>query len=304
MTRGFGWALVGVAVAATWVGAQGRDAGAMLAIVQQALGGESKLAAVKTLDFRGQSTRVQGDRSLPAADCEMAIELPDKFMEKSAVAQMGSAVVTRTSGFNGNGVIESLDTPPSLGGRVVIRMGQDAPPPGVTPTPEEVEAMRRSALAAAHEAFARVALGLFAASPDAFPLTFSDAGQAQSPDSTADVIAVAGPDGFAARLFVDSETHLPLMLTWMAPEPLRITRTAAGQGPPPTDAEREQQIQDARAHLRTVEYRLYYGDYRDAGGVKLPHHLQRSIDGQVTEDITFDRIRVNQPIDPHTFAVK
>jgi hypothetical protein len=303
MTRGWQVAVAaGVLCGGAWLGAQTRDVNALLGGARQALGGDAKLAAVRSLDFIGQSTRVDGDRSLPAADCEMAIELPDKFMEKSAVAQIGSTTISRTSGFNGDGVIEAVDTPPSLGGAVMIRAAGGSPP-GVTPTPEQAEAMRRGALAAAHEAFARVALGVFAASPEAVPLQFSDAGQAQSPDGTADVLAVTGPDGFAARLFVDSRTHLPLMLSWMAKEPLRITRTAGPSGQPPTDAERAQMLKDAEARQRVVEYRLYYGDYRGVSGVKLPFHLQRSIDGKLVEDVTFDRIAVNRPIDPGKFAV-
>lgn len=304
MRRAFEWAMVGVAAAGTWAAAQGRDADGMLARVRQALGGDQKLAAVRTLELNGRSTRVDGGQSLPAADYAVAMELPDKFVEKGVMAQMGSVAITRTSGFNGEGVIEAIEAPPAMGGVSIMRVGPGSPPPGVTPTPEQAEAMHRGALAAAHEAFARIALGVFAASPSVFPLEFADAGQAESPDGTADVLAVTGPDGFAARLFVDTRTHLPLMLSWTAPEPLRLARMGGGQGQVPTDAERARMLADARANRRTVEYRLYYGDYRSVSDITLPFHLQRSIDGQLTEDITFDRIRVNHPIDPHLFAVK
>ena len=39
-------------------------------------------------------------------------------------------------------------------------------------------------------------------------------GTAQSPEGTADVLEVKTPDGAATRLFLDSTTHLPLMMTW------------------------------------------------------------------------------------------
>ena len=39
-------------------------------------------------------------------------------------------------------------------------------------------------------------------------------GTAQSPDGTADVLEVKTPDGVATRLFLESTTHLPVMMTW------------------------------------------------------------------------------------------
>jgi hypothetical protein len=53
-----------------------------------------------------------------------------------------------------------------------------------------------------------------------------------------------------------------------------------------------------------VEYRLYYGDYRDVDGIKVPFRLQRSIDGKPTEELTFDRVKINGKIDAKTFDVK
>ena len=52
--------------------------------------------------------------------------------------------------------------------------------------------------------------------------------QAEAPQGKADVIDVKGPANFRARLFIDSQTHLPIMLTWQAPAP-----PARGGGPPP-----------------------------------------------------------------------
>ena len=57
-----------------------------------------------------------------------------------------------------------------------------------------------------------------------FAVTYTYAGQAESPDGKADVIDVKGADNFAARLFLDTQSHLPLMLTYIAPEP-RVVMT-------------------------------------------------------------------------------
>ena len=84
--------------------------------------------------------------------------------------------------------------------------------------------------AAAAARFARLALGMFAASPAAFPLEFTYAGEAESADGKADVIDVKGEGEFAVRLFVDQQTHLPLMLSWMDKEPLVMTMGTGGPG--------------------------------------------------------------------------
>ena len=173
--------------------------------------------------------------------------------------------------------------------------------------------------------FARLTLGMFAASLPAFPLEFTSAGQAEAPDGKADVIDVKGADGFAAKLFADSRTHLPLMLTWMAREPLVLSMGGpgragsaggggttitygAGQGGSATPGDRNQMLQDlearrkeAEAKLRTVEYRLYYSDYKDVAGIKVPHTLQRSIDGKPSEEVTLEKVRVNVKIDAKKF---
>jgi len=242
-------------------------------------------------------------------------------MKKEVVATIGQNAIARTSGFNGEGVIDATDTPPSFPGQVFVRLGPGGATAGGQVTPEQAEAMRKSALAAAHEEFARFTLGVFATSFPAFPLEFTYAGQAESPDGKADVIAVKGADDFAAKLFVDGTTHLPLMLSWMAKEPLRVTSTDGpggtstqvvqfGGGHSLTPAERDQmmkdmqdRMQEADAKRRVVEYRVYYADYQDVSGIKLPFKIQRSIDGKPSEQVTLDKIKVNPKIDPKKFEV-
>lgn len=315
--------VAGLASQALVVG-QGSDASRVLAAVRDALGGDKKLASVKTISATGTSTKVNGDTSGAPGDYELAFELPDKFVKKEVVATIGQNVISRTSGFNGEGVIEATDTPPSFPSQVFVRLGPGGAAPGVQPTPEQAEAMRKSALAAAHEEFARFTLGMFATSFPAFPIEFSYAGEAQSPDGKADVIAVKGPDDFAAKLFIDGNTHLPLMLSWMAKEPLRVTSTNGpggsgtstqvvqfgGGGRSMTPEQRDQmmkdmqdQMKEADAKRRMVEYRVYYADYQDVSGIKLPFKIQRSIDGKPSEEVTLEKIKVNPKIDPKKFEV-
>src|SRR6185436_674497 len=62
-------------------------------------------------------------------------------------------------------------------------------------------------------------------------------GTAQSPEGTADVLEVKSADGAATRLFLESASHLPLMMTWTGGGQ-RAGRGGQGRAPQaaPTDA--------------------------------------------------------------------
>ena len=335
--------VVALAAAGSMAAGQGRDVNEILAGARTALGGP-KLAAVKTLTVVGRTVRALPNGTSAENDFEMSFELPDKYLMRSVLAAMGNMSVYRNSGFNGGQVIEEIDRPPSLagGGMVVMRFAG----PGGAVDPEKMTADEKAAfdqkrLVANKKEFAKLALGMFAMSPAAYPVELSDGGQAESPDGKADVVEVKGEGGFAAKLFIDAQTHLPLMLSWMDREPItmmmgpggavttggapgagvtvsggavthtRIERGAGGQGGAPmTPEEREKMMKDlearrkeAEAKARTVEYRVYYSDFKTVGGVQWPHRIQRSIDGKPTEEMIFDTVKVNPKIDAKKFQV-
>lgn len=317
------------------VAGQGKDASAVLAGARAAMGGD-KLAAVKTLSAEGRTLRTGPDGNTREMEFEMALQLPDKYLMRSVMMAMGNMSIYRHTGFNGGQAIEEIDRPPNLaGGNVVIRV---AGPGGTTTdmeqmTPEQREQMLRARLQQNRRDFARMALGMFAASPEVFPLEFSYAGEAESPDGKADVLDVKGEGDFAARLFIDQRTQLPLMLSWMDKEPISIQMgpggiTAGGggsialpgggtfvqrtetAGPPPSREEMERRLKELEekrreleASRRTVEFRVYYADYQTVGGVTLPHRIQRAVDGKPTEEMIFDSLKVNPKIDAKKFQV-
>jgi hypothetical protein len=186
---------------------------------------------------------------------------------------------------------------------------------------------RRARIATLKQDFARLAIGLFAASP-AYPLSFSWAALAEAPQGRADVLEAKGEGGFALRVFIHSETRLPIMVTWNTP-PTNVIVTVPGQpapksiapgavvvtGPPapPANAPKEETEKytkevlalRTKAQATPVEHRLYFADYREVDGVRLPFRLRRAIGTETTEETTFDRFRINPRIDPRKFeAVK
>jgi hypothetical protein len=306
---------------------QGADAKRVLSELRAALGGEDKVAAVKPLAVQGQSSRVGPDGSTStASDFEWNIELPTKFVKREMFANLGGQKLYRRVGFNGANVIEENDMPSGMtggGGHMVVRsMGPGMAGPGGTATPEQVAAQKAQTLTVARRDFVRLMLGMLGASSEALPVEFTYAGQAEAPDGKADVLEVRGADGFVAKFFVDGKTRLPLMLSWMDKEPLRMTmgpgggtmsagnvQVFSGSGAAarsPEDVARMQQemadrMKEAEAKRRIVEYRMFYSDYKPFNGVKMPTKIQRMTDGLPTEELSLENIKVNSRIDAAKF---
>jgi len=332
MTRGIvGTAATVCLAVGTLAAAQTRDANQVLADAQAAMGGK-KLTALTALSATGRTQRVMPNGNSMEAEFELSLALPDKFLMRSVMMAMGPMSIYRNSGFNGGQVIEEIDRPPNLqGGHVVLRVagpGGNAIDPEKM-TPEQKAEYDRMRLLGNKKEFARVTLGMLAASPAAYPLQFTYAGEAEAADGKADVLDVTGEGDFKARLFVDRETHLPLMLSWEDKEPVVIQMGGPGgpggpgasfsagganvttrtmQGPPMSKEDREkfeQELEakrkDAEANRKLVEFRVFYGDYKEVGGVMLPHRIQRAIAGKTTEEMTIEQYKVNPKIDPKKF---
>ena len=328
MRRLINFVIVSALAGEAFVLGQGGDVNKVLASMREALGGDQKLAAVTSLTVSGRTTRVVNDTSSPPTDVEIAMMLPDKYVRKDVVAVLGTNTLSRTTGFNGKQLIEVMDLPPGLNSGNTFVRSAGSTGFGMAQTPEQQEVARQNTLRANREDFARLTLGLFGASFDGFPLKFASVGVAEAADGKADVIEITGDGDFAARLYVDQKTHLPLMLSWMAREPLRMTssggtgtnagdgRVTAGGGGTVVQGfqsgnaqDREQLLRDldarmkaADAQRRMVEYRVYYSGYKDVGGgVKMPARIQRAIDGKPSDELLLDKVKLNPKIDPRTF---
>ena len=297
----------------------------VLADARGALGG-AKLDAIKTLQANGRTQRVRGNNLVPI-EFEIFLELPDKYLRADEFP--AEELDPTSSGFNGDALIQV--SPPAAGpagGRAGMPMAGGPPgtapgampPAGRGPAPDP----RRARVTSLKQDFTRLWLGLFASSPASYPVTFSWAAIAEAPQGQADVIDVKGEGPFAVRLFVDTKTHLPIMLSWTTP-PTNVIITTPGQpapktiapgavvveAPAPPPAGSPKDVMDkyskdvlalrSKAQATPVEHRLYYADYRDVDGVRFPFRIRRAIGAETTEETTFDRYRINPKIDPRKF---
>jgi hypothetical protein len=269
---------------------QGVDASQVLAAARQALGGEEKLAAVRTFIAAGRTRQVRGNNLVPI-EFEIACELPDKYVRRDEIPAQESGPTA--TGFNGEGLIQvppppeasnPANNPAKAGSSETVTAaaapaGRAGGPPPVPPDP------RKTRVASVKQDFVRLTLGMFAASFSGCPLTFTLDGVAEAPQGKADIIDVKGPGAFTARLFVNRETHLPIMVSWTMPAtsvvlvvpgqpapanlPPGSIKVDAPPAPAPTASKEEQtkyakDVQDLRMKTlksaKPVEYRLYYAD--------------------------------------------
>lgn len=271
--------------------APARDATPVLAAARAAIGGDAKITAVKTFIATGRTRQVRGENLVPI-EFEIQVELPNKYSRRDEFPAQDAG--PSTAGFVGDEIV-LIPRPPPPPAR------DGAPPPG----PAQQEAMLRTRLMTAKQDFARLMLGMFATSYPTFPLTFSYVGQAEAPQGKADVIDVKGPANFAARLFINAETHLPIMLTWTGgPPPGRGGPGPGRGGPPPAGAPAPPPggaPVPPGPGAAPVEQRMFFADYRDVDGLKLPFRIRRAVGADTTEETTFDRFRINAKLDPRRF---
>jgi hypothetical protein len=312
-------------------GSSSGEAAAILSAARETLGGEKRISSVKTIVATGRTRQVQGDNLVPI-EFETSIELPDKYVRTDEIPARESGPSSR--GFNGNAVIQVGDAPGGGGRRGGPPPPGGAIPPSVAPARDGGERAGGASgppsdpTLPVKQDFVRLTLGMFATSFSSFPLTFGLAGQAEAPEGKANVIDVKGPGDFAARLFIDAKTNLPLMLSWNTPP--NLVPVVPGQkpplnlapgsvvfetpAPPPASATSEQkkQFEDdavaarkkAMASARPIENRIYYADYRDVDGLKLPFRTRRAVGAITVEETTFDRYRINVKVDPRKFEVR
>ena len=225
---GFGMALA--LAAAAPAGAQDAKAAEILAATRKAIGNK-KLDALKTLSVQASVQRNLGSMQMQT-ESEILLELPDKYLRSDVSS--GAMNMTMSTGFNGDKAIMPAGASAMPGGGMVIRMGGPAgaidPHAGEKPTPEQQEQMNRAMVRNSRQDVSRVMLGWFAMTHPSLNAQYTYAGEAESPDGKAYVIDVKDDDGFAARLFIDQNSKLPLMLTYKGRQGRMVTNMAGPGG--------------------------------------------------------------------------
>jgi hypothetical protein len=119
------------------------------------------------------------------------------------------------------------------------------------------------------DSFAHYALAFTLSAPVNFPVTFVYASRLETPGGTADGLEGVGPGDFTIRMFIDTRTHLPLMMSYR-------------EG--------------------GLDVQLWLKEYKSEGGVLFPHVVTWVTEGKLTEEFQARRFRINPKFRPEKFG--
>ena len=303
-------------------------ANAVVTEARKALGGEDKLAAVKRLQINGTTRRANGNFNLEG-DTEIFLELPDKFRRNESLTLGGGTGIDRTEILNGTEFSTEVSGG-DFGGRGRGRFGGGFPGAGGAAggggadgrgaaTPEAQERLRDFQRRNLQSEVSRLLIA-FLLTSDA---PFRWIGTAQAPEGSADVLEVKTPDGVATRVFIDTMTHMPLMLTWTGPAGRgfggrgqgRRGQAAVDQAGAPTegraggdqpaaaggaDPAQGRRGRGAQGPPATLE--MHLAEYKTVNGIKLPHLITRGASGETNEEWVIKGYKINPNLKANTFT--
>jgi hypothetical protein len=284
----------------------------ILSEARKAIGGEDKLAAIKTLEIKGFARRGATDVNLEG-DLTISVERPDKYLRKEAII-LGNAAIDIVEGLNGAQAWQEQKFSGNMnfgnddggnrgggnrGGGFPNQQQQQANAAPADPAAQA--AQEQAQLVARQTEVARVVLAILMTTDR--PVRY--VGQAASPQTTAEVIEMDVPDGNPVRILIDTKTYMPLMLTWtgVAQDPGRGRGNRGGffGGNRGNQPQQTAKVVSADELAKPTTLRMYLSDYKVVNGIKLPHLITRGSGDQVTEEWEIKSYKINPNLKADTF---
>ena len=264
----------------------------LIAQARAALGDATKL---KALTITGDYRRKSGKMDM-SGDLQLDILLPDKLMQTEVFSPMGGIDVTRYQTLNG--ATTWTDTANTGGGHVMMINSASVKGGGLS---------QQAALDLALKIdMSRTLLGLLLTAPASVPVEFRHAGIAESPDGKADVLEMKSGETTIGKLFLDQKTHQPWMISYQGRQRLTMT-TSMSSGEMPTKEELEKRAREAAAAAEAapmVEYQLRFSDFRNEGGLNLPHRFTKLAGEDIVDEWELKKFKLNPSLKPEQFEKK
>jgi hypothetical protein len=291
------------------IAAQDRVSG-IIAGARKALGGEDKVAGLKTLTAEGPFRRSMGGRDMEGT-VVVTLARPDKMhrLEEMVMGGMvGGPTIERTMVLNGAKAWEDTQNRGGMGGGMrIVMAGPGQGPGGGTMTEEQLNEARVRRM--------RVQMNRLTAALLADAGTqWVDAGVAESPEGKADILETQEETGRTLRLFIDQDTKLPLMVQYQDPKPMVMINGGPGGrgpggpggpgGPPPppgapgapqtTPEEMQKRMEEMRRNPPPLgTFAMHLSEFKKVDGLMLPHKIETSLDGEPNEEWTIEKYKVN-----------
>lgn len=300
----------------------------IIAAARKAIG-DGRLDTLKTFSVDATVERNLSNMQI-ASDVEVVLDLPDKYLRRDTPSGGGGGMVIMAggglSGFNGDKPLQKIlgGTSSGPGGAVIRMTGPISTSAGEKPTPEQLEQLSKAAVRTARTEASRLMLGWFANAHPATAAQYTYLGEAESVEGKAYVIEAKNADSFNARLFIDQQSNLPLMVTYQGPQPRVMTMgnpgsTAVSGGgghvvtqmsPSMTDEQRKKMQGDIDKQMQEmqktpqpmVDYVVYFEEWKTVDGIKFPFKMRRAMSGTTTEEWTVNKVKLNPRVDPKRFA--
>ena len=287
--------------------------------MRKALGG-AKVEQVKAVSVEGPFRREMGQRQMEGT-IVMVLQGPDRMHKSEDTEFPGGMSVERITAVSGATSWEDTQNRGGMGGGMQIMMRG---PGGAEMSEEAREKMRTTRLTAEMQ---RWMFALLAA--PAGEVTY--AGVAESPDGKADTLEMKDVRGQALRLFVDQQSHLPLMLSFQEVRPRMMIQGGPGgrrgpggpgwrrragcavRAPAPVPAGPGGQRPSEEEIRRRMEsmppptpsaIQMSFADYAAVDGVKFPKQISVTVDGTPAEEWTLEKIKVNPTLKADFFDKK
>lgn len=248
----------------------------ILAQARQAVGGEARLKAVRTLSVKGT---IEPD--LPSAwrvaNLQIDFALPDRFLVSR---DWPGAFFRRIGGFDGEELIEQR--------QLSLKWTDMVPDGGKQAVAWQLAARRREC--------ARYLVAWLLMAPEPYGIRFTHGGDGVAAARPADVLDATGAHDFAARLLFDKVTHRLVDLSYRErlpnADPAAEPKAPAGAQPMFKAIEKPKSEPD--------KVMLHFDDYHADGGIVFPHRIRVETEG-TGEVWKISRFRVNPDIDPRQF---
>jgi hypothetical protein len=257
----------------------------LLAKARAALGGD-KLKAIQALAASGKLRRVMGGQDI-SGSVKLEFLLPDKYKRTETSTPMADIEISLSLALNGDQAWADTKTN-SANARVMVATPGSR---GNSPTIQASQLRPEFLLN-----FLLFTLG----TPANSGVQFSFAGEADVQGTRAFVIDSKGPDGFNARILLDQKTYRPMMISYQGNLPRTAVRTLRGS---PAQIEKERQNAEATPEAQKTEIQIMLSNYRDNGGIMMPHSITRAANGAVFEEWDMSKYNVNpKGLEPKDFV--
>lgn len=292
----------------------------LIRAARAAIGGDNAIAAVRSMSIIGKTShtlKINDSERTEQGDTEIALQLPDKFSkmvkigtsdagdEKAAVRNREVIVIGGEP--EGEMLLRTGDEPGVK--RVIVRKGSETgevsgdvklivrkgegektivTKDGETPVADGDRVFFRSAMPRNHGAGHRnemlsTTLGLLLSAPEGIDMSYTYAGESNVDGKPCSVVE-AKTEGSAFKVYLSTETNLPVMISYVSSEMPRIIHFKK-EIPPGTEPQDNVTFNAKVEGPEAAEVQVKFSDYRNVEGLQLPFHWSRTVNGAVVESL-------------------